>query len=145
MGPGAYVTQPELGAGVAERVRHVRRSVVGHDALIIDAALPIVLDHAMQQGDHSLLAFIFGDDGERRARVIVDRHVHVLSIDAAMAVLASTRDRVPRRADPAEHFPVEVAELARMRPLVAAGRGLGLQLAPAAHAGAAQHPRDRCP
>src|SRR5690606_39724903 len=110
----------ELATGLAEGVREVAGAIVGQNCSDPHAAPAEPAHHAMQERDGAFGALIRHRLGERRARAVVDGGVDELPAHAPGAPSAVSVDAVSNPADPAELLGVEVHELTRPLPLVAA-------------------------
>ncbi|VXC53820.1 conserved hypothetical protein [Aeromicrobium sp. 9AM] len=89
VGPGSFVGDAELGAGVSPGVGAVAASVVGQDAFDGDAMVGEPFDGAMEHSDRGVGLLIGADLDVGDARVVIDHGVHERSADHRFICSAS--------------------------------------------------------
>jgi hypothetical protein len=86
------LAQVVVGARLGEGARAIAGTVIGHDALRIDAELCIEGQGGGEEGDRSLLFIVGQERGEGDAGVVVDEAVDELPPSASQVVAAIPRD-----------------------------------------------------
>src|SRR5580704_5403101 len=120
--PRADVLEPGPGAGGAEGMAAVSRTIVGHDPLDVDAVTGEPIERAAEEGNGVFLLLVRQELGVGQARGVVDTDVQRLPTDAVVAVdgsAAAPGDAVANALDAAEFLGVAVQEFARPLTLIA--------------------------
>jgi hypothetical protein len=122
-GASKAVLEAEGGNGGAHEVRAIAGTIVGVEALGLDAVAAEEGEGGVEESDGAGGGLIWEELGEREAGMIVDGDVEELPTGAAdMIVLRIAGDAMARADDAGEFLDVEVNELARAEAPIALDR-----------------------
>src|SRR5512143_1425553 len=144
LGLGSEVLELELLASSAEVPREIERAVIGHDAPDLYAQACVIGHRCLEEGNGAGFPLVFHDLAEGDASCVVDTDMDKLPPNAEVTVDhagLSSRDPMAHRADPPQLLDIDMDELARLLPLIAAD-GLRLQSAQFAQAQPTQNAAD---
>ncbi len=90
VGPGSNVFKTKALTGSLEGEGFVAGSVVGHDALDLDAKALVIGDSGFEESDGAAAGLVGLDLGKGGARMVVYGDMHMVPADAAILCLPDT-------------------------------------------------------
>ena len=123
VGPRVEVAEPEVLTRGAEAARAIAGAVVGHDGRHAHAEPAQAANGALQKAGRGAPTFIRQHLPEGHAGGVVDGHMPKLPARARRGVAPIPRDPMPRPHDAPQFLGIQVQQLPRRRPFVAARGG----------------------
>ncbi len=138
--PRPKMPHPKPSAGGGEAVGLIAGPVVSHDSGHTHTQPPQAAHRPTQEADGGSLALVGQDLADGQTREIVDRHVRKLPSGAVHGVTPIAGHAMTGAHNPPEFLGIQMQQLARRGPLVAARRRRQLQHVQARPAAAADDP-----
>lgn len=128
VGPGAQMAQAEALAGRGEAAGYVAGTVVGHDARDVDSMAGVPGDQPSKEGDSGGRSFISQDFGISQTGSVVHGNMDELPTSTSSALFAVASNAMADDLDAAQLLDIDVDELARQIPLIAANGLPGVEI-----------------